>query len=397
MLFAPENTSQTQIKNFLKDSLLEIMSILKAECGSLFIFNDQNKELVLESFQNSKKIALSGVKYRLGEGVSGKVIESKTPVLVKDIDTDRRFHKNGFAHYLTNSFISVPLITPDGLIGLINIADKSTKEAFSEKDLEFASTLAEYACIIAYNLELSEKLRNEKEELDRQRALLEKYATVGKLAAGVVHEVNNPLDGIIRYTNMLLAQIDQNSVMHEYMLEVKRGLSRIENITKSLLAFSHQVNSSPAKYCYSNLDDVIDDSISVFTSRMGDKIKVFRKFEARACKIMDFGLSHVFVNLFKNALDAMPADGKLEISTAVTGGNLVFTCADSGSGMLPSVIEHVFDPFYTTKAHDKGTGLGLSICKEIINRYDGSITAASEPGKGSVFTVTIPERFLKYV
>ncbi|MFA5101235.1 MAG: GAF domain-containing protein, partial [Candidatus Omnitrophota bacterium] len=248
-----EVPSQAQIKNFLKDSLLEIMSILKAECGSLFVFDGQNKELVLESFQNSKKIALSGVKYRMGEGVSGKVIESHTPVLVKDINTDRRFHKNGFAHYHTNSFISVPLVTPDGLIGLINIADKSTNEPFTEKDLEFASTLAEYACIIAYNLDLSEKLRMEKEEIDRQKALLEKYATVGKLAAGVVHEVNNPLDGIIRFTNMLLGQSDSHSVAHEYLLEIKRGLSRIENITRSLLQFSHQVNASAAKQSYAEL------------------------------------------------------------------------------------------------------------------------------------------------
>jgi len=236
-MIANESTSLGQVKNFLKDSLLEIMSILKAECGSLFLFDGRSRELVLESFQNSKKISLSGVKYRMGEGVSGKVIESRAPVLVKDINTDTRFHKNGFTHYCTNSFISVPLVTPDGIIGLINIADKSTHEPFNEKDLEFASTLAEYACIIAYNLDLSEKLRAEKEELDKQKSLLEKYATVGKLAAGVVHEVNNPLDGIIRFTNMLLKQAEAHSVTQEYLGEIKRGLSKIENITKSLLQF----------------------------------------------------------------------------------------------------------------------------------------------------------------
>jgi signal transduction histidine kinase len=396
-MLAPENSSQAQIKNFLKDSLLEIMSILKAECGSLFLFNDQNKELVLESFQNSKQIALAGIKYRMGEGVSGKVIESKAPVLVKDIDTDRRFHKNGFGHYHTNSFISVPLISPDGLIGLINVADKSTNEPFTEKDLEFASTLAEYACIIAYNLELSEKLRNEKEELDRQKSLLEKYANVGKLAAGVVHEVNNPLDGIMRYTNMLLAQIDPNSVTHEYLLEVKRGLSRIGNITKSLLAFSHQVNSNPAKCSYTNLNEIVEDSIGVFSSRINENIRLIRKLDAPACKIMDFGLSHVFVNLIKNALDAMPEGGELEIRTALREDQLFITCADSGTGMPVSVIEHIFDPFYTTKTHDKGTGLGLSICREIINRYDGSISVESTVAQGTMFTITIPTKFLKYV
>jgi signal transduction histidine kinase len=396
-MFVSENSSQAQIKNFLKDSLLEIMSILKAECGSLFLFDVQSKELVLESFENSKKISLAGIKYRMGEGVSGKVIESNTPVLVKDINTDRRFHKNGFAHYHTNSFISVPLISPDGLIGLINIADKSTNDAFNEKDLEFASTLAEYACIIAYNLELSEKLRLEKEEIDRQKALLEKYATVGKLAAGVVHEVNNPLDGIIRYTNMLLAQIDPNSVTREYLLEIKRGLSRIENITKSLLQFSHQVNSQTAKYVHSDLQVVIEDSLGAYAGRIGENIKIDRKYNVTGAKVLDFGLSHICVNLIKNAIDAMPGGGTLEISTGVCDHKLVIMVSDSGAGMPQSVIEHIFEPFYTTKAQDKGTGLGLAICREIVNRYDGAISVESIVGKGSKFTVTIPQKFLKYV
>lgn len=396
-MLATENSSQGQIKNFLKDSLLEIMSILKAESGSLFLFDGQSKEMVLESFQNSQKISLAGIKFRMGEGVAGKVIESNTPVLVKDIDTDRRFHKNGYAHYHTNSFISVPLVTPDRLIGLINIADKSTNEAFSEKDLEFASTLAEYACIIAYNLDLSEKLRVEKEELDRQKALLEKYATVGKLAAGVVHEVNNPLDGIIRYTNMLLSQIDTNSVTREYLLEIKRGLSRIENITKSLLQFSHQVNSNPAKYAYSDLQCVIEDSLGAYTGRISGNIRVNGKFGVPGLKVLDLGLSHIFVNLIKNAIDAMAEGGSLDIETSIREDQLVISVADSGVGMSEAVISHIFEPFYTTKAHDKGTGLGLSICREIVNRYDGNISVESAINKGSTFTIVIPRKFIKYV
>ncbi|HOU37117.1 MAG TPA: ATP-binding protein, partial [Candidatus Omnitrophota bacterium] len=372
-MITADGSSQVQIKNFLKDSLLEIMSILKAECGSLFLFDGKNNELVLESFQNPRKISIAGVKYRMGEGVSGKVIESHAPVLVTDINTDRRFHKNGFAHYHTNSFISVPLVTPDGLIGLINIADKSTQEPFTEKDLEFASTLAEYACIIAYNLDLSEKLRAEKEEIDRQKALLEKYATVGKLAAGVVHEVNNPLDGIIRFTNMLLGQSDSHSVAHEYLLEIKRGFSRIENITKSLLQFSHQVNATAAKQSYVELNQIIEDSLSVFGALMSGNIRIERRLSAPAIKLMDLGLSHIFVNLIKNAVDAMPQGGSLRIETNVRDEKLTMIVSDSGNGMDESVIEHIFEPFYTTKAQDKGTGLGLAICKEIVNRYDGAI------------------------
>jgi hypothetical protein len=103
------------------------------------------------------------------------VIERQAAVLVKDIDTDHRFSRNGFAHYHTKSFISVPLVGPSGLVGLINIADRSDRQAFTEKDLEFAKRLAEYACINRYIMPMvSEKLRKEKEESDRQRFLWRK-------------------------------------------------------------------------------------------------------------------------------------------------------------------------------------------------------------------------------
>jgi len=396
-MIAVDNSSQLQIKNFLKDSLLEIMSILKAECGSLFLFDGQNKELVLESYQSANQIAPACVKLRKGEGVSGKVIESNIPVLVKDIDTDRRFIRNGFAHYHTKSFISVPLVSPDGLIGLINIADKSTREPFTEKDLEFASTLAEYACVIAYNLELSDKLRREKEELDKQKALLEKYATVGKLAAGVVHEVNNPLDGIIRYTNMLLAQTEGSTVSQEYLLEIKRGLIRIGSITKSLLQFSHQVNSNSSKYSFVDLHAVIDDSLSVFESSIKGNVKVVKKYAAPDFQVLDLGLSHICVNIIKNALDSMQSGGAIEIKTTIAQDRAVISFSDTGSGMPPSVVEKIFEPFFTTKSQDKGTGLGLAICREIVNRYDGAINVQSIVGKGSTFIVTIPSKFLKNV
>lgn len=391
------NTSrETHIRDFLKDSLKEMMAVLKAECGSLFLFDDKTEELVLESFCNSAAIPVSNVKCRLGEGIPGKVVESKAPVLVKDIDQDSRFRRNGFKHYHTKSFISVPLTTPDGLIGLMNIADKSTREPFSEKDLEFATTLAQYACIIAYNLALSEKLRREKDELDKQKALLEKYASVGKLAAGVVHEVNNPLDGIIRFTNMLMQQIDEHSPGKEYLLEIKRGLNRIENVTKSLLQFSHQVNNSFRHATTAELHELIEESLYVLTSQSRTDIQVHRQYGVKKVRLTDLGLSHVFINLIKNACDAMPEGGRLDIITHAEPEAIRIIVRDTGMGMSRQVQEKIFEPFFTTKSKEKGTGLGLAICREIVNRYEGTIEVRSQLAQGSTFTVTIPRKHLSY-
>jgi len=389
--------TESSVRNFLNDTLKEVMSMFKAECGSLFLFDRRKEELVLDSFYNSRKIAVIGLRRRVGEGVSGKVMADRMPVLVKDIDSDSRFSRNGFKHYRTNSFISIPLNGPDGLIGLINIADKSDSQPFTEQELEFASALVQYASIIAYDISLAEKLKQEKELLDKQKALLEQYASVGKLAAGVVHEVNNPLDGIIRFTNMLLNQIDNSSVTKEYLLEIKRGLHRIENITKSLLQFSHQVNSGAAKVKnHIDIHDLIEESLDVFETRLDD-IRVVKHFNLTKTRILDLGLSHVCINLIKNALDAMADKGSLEIYTRIYDPCVQISFKDSGPGISEDLKEKIFEPFFTTKNIEKGTGLGLAICKEIVNRYDGKIEVDSTPGVGSTFTVFIPLKYLENV
>ena len=387
-------TEYVLLRSFLSNTLKEIMSVINAECGSLFLFDSQQKELILDSFYNSGTIHLEGLKQKIGEGISCKVVNIKTPILVKDIANDSRFSRNGFTHYRTNSFISIPLNTSRGILGVINLTDKSSGEAFCEKDLEFAVAISKYACLIIENFNICGELRQEKESLHKQKSLLEQYASVGKLAAGVVHEINNPLDGVIRYSNILLDQLKDNSIAREYLLEVKKGLHRIANITKSLLEFSHQINSTKSKK-YVDLHQLIDESLDLLREKRNGNIRLNRKYNDNLLRVLDYGLSHIFVNMIKNAFDAMPDGGELEVTTDLKD-NLIEICfTDTGLGIPADIRERIFDPFFTTKSIDKGTGLGLAICNEIISKYEGRIDVQSSPGKGSTFIVLIPRKYLE--
>ncbi len=391
------NDSRALVKGLLNEALKDIMSIVKAERGSLFLFDDKTKELVLDSFYSVSNLHIHGIRHRIGEGILGKVVSIKSPVLVKDINNDLRFIRSHFNHYQTNSFISIPLFDSQNLLGVINIADKSTGEPFSEKDLAFAVTLCRYACLVADNLLHSERLKREKEEFNKQKHILEKYASVGKLAAGIVHEVNNPLDGIIRYTNMLLFQMENNFITKEYLLEIKKGLNRIANITKSLREFSHQVDPERARAVkFIDLHKLIDDALEAFSAKLDDNIAIIRKFSHSIPRVMDLGLSHVFINIIKNALDAMAEGGTLEISTEMNSEMVEIRFKDTGSGIPNEIKERIFEPFFTTKSVDEGTGLGLAISKEIVGKYEGRIAVQSASGKGSTFTVVIPRRYLEH-
>jgi signal transduction histidine kinase len=399
ILVSEEKMWSVSFQNFLNTMLKDIMSMLGAECGSLFLFDSENKELVLDSFYNSKNIEIRGLKRKIGEGISGKVADKKLPVLVKDIGNDSRFNQNGFKHYRTSSFISLPLVISEGLIGLVNVADKSSGESFSEKDLQNTITIAKYTCLI---IDISNKnliLKKEREAVINQKALLEKYASVGKLAANVVHEVNNPLDGIIRYNNMalfLLEQMEGASVAKEYLLEVKGGLSRIAKITKSLVEFSQLVNSKANDLRkMSEAHSLLDESLLHLKEKIHSGIIVRKNYHKDEVRIHDIGLSHIFVNIMKNALEAMPEKGSLEISTRLDDSDFEVSFKDTGSG-IPADIQHfIFEPFFTTKGKSEGMGLGLAICKEIINRYQGQINVVSCFERGSIFTIKIPKRFLE--
>lgn len=369
------------LKDLFNDALKEIMAVVHAEGGSLFLFDANTKELVLDSFHTSGSLRLQGLRKRLGEGISGKVVDIKTPILVKNIDMDSRFKRNGFNHYRTNSFISVPLISSKGLLlGLINITDKYNEESFTDKDLEFAAVLCKMA------LRLADNILN-----------LDRYASVGKLAAGVVHEINNPLDGVLRYTNMLLKSVNNNSVLREYLLEVKKGLDRIANITRSLVEFSHQLNSNSSKVKrYVNICGIVDDALDIFKHRLSGNIKINKRFDASSTQVLDLGISHIVINIIKNALDAMPDGGMLDIDIDRQDEGLRINFSDTGCGIPDELKNRIFEPFFTTKDTDKGSGLGLAICRELINRYEGEIEVkSSECKKGVTFSVLIPKRYLQ--
>jgi K+-sensing histidine kinase KdpD len=371
------------------------MSVTQAECGSLFLVDSSNQELILDTFHNAESLNIQGLRQRRGEGVAGKVIDIQTPVLVQDINKDNRFSCNGFKHYHTNSFISVPLMSAKGPLGLINLADKSTGSSFTEQDLKYAVSIAKYACTCIDNFNTNVELQQEKEANEKKMEQLGKYASVGKLAAGLAHEINNPLDGITRYVNMLLNQLEESSVAREYLLEVKRGLQRIANIIRSLLEFSFRVNASASgARNYVDLSTLIDESLDMLRSHLRENIKIHKNFGVLS-SILDLGLQHVILNMVKNAVDAMPGGGVLEVVTVAqqNGINIIFK--DTGNGIPSEIAQQVFEPFFTTKSIDKGTGLGLAICKEIVHKYEGKIELESLPGKGTTFTVFIPQKFLK--
>ena len=229
----------------------------------------------------------------------------------------------------------------------------------------------------------------EKIDIQRQLANVEKLATVGKLASKVAHELNNPMDGILRYINLAMRIIEEKKLEKpkEYLTQCRQGLLRMVQIVSELLEFSR---STYASLEYVELEQIIEDAIRTMDVRAEAlNIRILRNYSHGIPQIRNGNLFQVFCNLIKNALDAMPTGGQLSISTQLTADNMAMVeFHDTGKGLPAEHTDTIFEPFFTTK--DRGTGLGLAICKDIVERYQGRITAENASGGGCIFTLFLP-------
>jgi len=225
-------------------------------------------------------------------------------------------------------------------------------------------------------------------DLTRRLAAAERLAAVGKLAARVAHELNNPLDGILRYLNLAGRVMTRSpAAADRYLAEARTGLARMIRIVAQLLEFSRGAQP-PAEQ--GQVNKVVDEALrSLDDQARAAGVTVVCNYDESVAYEPAGDLYQVFRNLIKNAIDAMPEGGMLTVTTRAARGQLQVIFEDTGVGLPPNA-ERIFDAFFTTKPAGKGTGLGLAICREMVERYRGSITAAGRQPRGAVFTVTVP-------
>jgi two-component system NtrC family sensor kinase len=250
------------------------------------------------------------------------------------------------------------------------------------------------------NITLEEKVDIRTKELkEKQYQLIQavKLATIGQLGASVAHEINNPLTGILGYAQFVLERLSKGELKNEeintfvrYLQYIESGASRCKLIVQSLLRFASRSNEN---FETLNINMVIIDTLFLIERQLlENKITVFKNF-TNGIGLVDgnaLQLQQVFTNIIINAQQAMPNGGQLFITTRSKNGTVEIEFKDTGYGITEEHMERIFEPFFTTKMDWKGTGLSLSICYDIVKNHKGDILVSSKPGKGAIFTVTLP-------
>ncbi len=238
--------------------------------------------------------------------------------------------------------------------------------------------------------ELCNRLVLYQTEIDktRQQTLFnEKMASMGILSAGIAHEVNNPLGGMLNCVKSMRENPEDQEMRERYLPLLDKGLKRIEHTMRQLLNFGRQ---EPLQLRKINVESLLSECLELLSYKLKGVQIIQHNTIDHDCYVDAEALKQIFVNLGLNAIQAMPDGGTLSIGSAINHQQLLFTFKDTGTGISDEVLSHIFDPFFTTKDVGVGTGLGLSVTYSLIGKMNGTVAVASEIGIGTTFTVTLP-------
>jgi signal transduction histidine kinase len=238
--------------------------------------------------------------------------------------------------------------------------------------------------------EYTQKLKDNQEQLIQA----EKLTSLGQLAASIAHEVNNPLSGVLTYTQLLIKRIKSDKFSEDtaldYLSKMESELTRSTRLVRNLLDFARQ--SAPV-LVETDLNDIVNRVLELTAhSAQLSKIEVVKELDPSLPKLTadPNQLQQVCTNLILNAIQAMPGGGKLHLRTSLDNGQLKMEVQDTGCGISPENMRKLFTPFFTTKKEVKGVGLGLAVSYGIIQRHHGKIEVHSKEGEGTIFTVYLP-------
>jgi len=241
---------------------------------------------------------------------------------------------------------------------------------------------------------LEQRVRERTQELQRvQDQLIHagKMAALGELAAGVAHEINNPLTGVLTFSSLMLKKADENHPWRKDLENIVQQTTRCRNIVRGLLDFARQRKPDKKEW---NVHTLLDNTLTLLEKQAPfQNIKIQKEFRPGIPMLfLDADqIQQVFMNILLNAADAMTANGgTLKIKTDFKNGMAEISFTDTGQGIAKEHLSKLFDPFFTTKQTGKGTGLGLAISYGIVQSHSGDIEVESEVGKGSTFRIKLP-------
>ena len=388
-----------------------VAQYFKYELAAILLIDD-DQEYSIQGIGGTQsetvKRALGGEEFLVMNGVTGQVAQTGESILINDTQLEKlHIPLKGWG---ARSEICVALKDGENILGIIDVESRE-QNAFSHNDLIAMESLAGILAAVISSANQYQKLQetirqlraieielNARMEAQRsaENRLIQaaKLAAVGEMAAGIAHELNNPLTTVTGFSELVLEELPPNSAHRDELEMVLREARRASDVVRRLLDFSRQGERTRIR---ADINEVVNDVIALTRHLIhtNDVRLIVELNESLPWVSIDHNqMKQVLLNLIHNALQSMPKGGKLQVSTFTAARDerdwVILSVKDSGIGIQPADQGRVFEPFFTTKGDRGGTGLGLSVTYGIVTDHGGTIEISSEPGKGSIFAVWLP-------
>jgi len=394
-------TSSLDLDEVLKIIYEQIAGQTRLSTFYIALYQKEKEEISFEVFIDRGK-SLEKFSRKLS-GLTGWIIKSGKPLLIRDMEKEKdNLPVEGIIiGDPTRSWLGIPLMVKERIIGVLSVQSYEPN-FFDEQHQRLLSAIGSQVAISIENARLFENLKGAYRDLKAtQDQLVQagKLAAVGELAAGVAHELNNPIGGILGYAQYAKEKLNKGDItaedaekLNQYLGYIEKGSQRCKAIVDSLLRFSR---AKPIKFEPLDVNQVLEESL-LFTAHQLklNRVQLLKDLSQNSPGVVGDPnqLQQVFTNIILNAQKAMPQGGKLWVKSdydpASSAVKVEFT--DTGCGIPQENLNKIFDPFFTTGEVGKGTGLGLSVSYGIIKNHQGKIEVESKVGEGTRFVISLP-------
>jgi signal transduction histidine kinase/DNA-binding response OmpR family regulator len=403
-------TSLQDLQQILNRIVEAATYLTDAEEGSIMLIEDDSGQLYLRAARGLNEKNARGFRIKMNDSIAGQVIQTGRPVMIGGQNQDDSFKVT--TGYFVKSLLNVPLKVKDRVIGVLAVNNKNTVKAFTERHLNLLVALADYASIAIENARLYADLAsdvdraeassrqlehlvalrtNELQLANQQLLKTEKLAALGYMAAGVVKEINTPINNILDILHRLYRSVGDEPENSQVVATLEREALKCQQTVKSLLDFSGQ---QPYQFNEIYLNDVIEAAWTRYVHEQpaNTNVEFVRGFDPRLPLILADSkqIEQALYYLIRYAYDSMPQGGALRITSRVVGPAIELIISDTGRGLVHEDLRHIFDPFYENG--QRSYGLDLSITQAIIERHKGVIEVESELGQGTTFTIRLPRK-----
>jgi two-component system NtrC family sensor kinase len=378
--------SSTRVEEVLHLAVRKTAEALNARGSILRILNLKAAELELNAAYGLSDRYLSK-----GHVSSTKVIqefcEENRAIIIKDVETDPRVqYPREAKEEGIIMMVDLPLFMGQNVVGILRIFFDEKRD-FADEELDFAVAIAEQCALAIDKARLIEKQQIQYDNLAIQT---DKLSSLGRMAAGIAHEINNPLAGILLYSSNLVKKVPETGPLKKGLEVIIHETIRCRGIIQDLLEFSKQ--REPVK-ALADLNGVINKALSILANEFRlNRISVEERLSDNLPNVLidTNQIEQVFINFFMNAVEAIQGQGIVSVRTYKDEDNqgVVVEIEDSGMGIPQEHLEKIFEPFFSTKP--KGNGLGLAVNFGIIQKHGGQIRVSSQPGRGTTMTIRLP-------